>query len=73
MSTFLTEPQWYDTNGNLITPKDVKVNNASQADSATNANTAEKANSLQIGGVYYTFRFVGDSTLEINKIVNGVD
>ena len=73
MSTFLTEPKWYDTNGELITPKKVKVNNASQADSATNADTAQKADSLQISDVYYTFLFDGNSTLVINKVVNGVD
>lgn len=40
MPTFLTEPQWYDKNGDSITPEKVKVNNAVSAD---NADVAERA------------------------------
>ena len=37
MPTFLTEPEWYDKNGALITPEKVKVNNAVNADEAERA------------------------------------
>ena len=40
MPTFLTEPQWYDKNGNPTTVKDVKVDNASHADEADEAGRA---------------------------------
>ena len=32
MPTFLTEPQWYDKNGDLTSAEKIKVDNATHAD-----------------------------------------